>query len=145
MHRVIFLLLKKDGHYDACNPADVNKETNMFPVNIFKEKVNRSCDAWNSTMESKLSKPCIKFGHVNARSLYPKLDEIISVVVKHDSDVFCVSETWLGEQFKDNDLKIPDFNLYRKDRVDALGGGVCIYSKNHLTVKIRKDLMFDEI
>ena len=84
-------------------------------------------------------------GHVNARSLYPKLDEINAVVVKHDFDVFCVSETWLGEQFKDNDLEIPDYNIYRKDRVDALGGGVCIYIKNHITVKIRRDLMFDEI
>ena len=65
--------------------------------------------------------------------------------MKHDCDVFCVSETWLGEQFKDNDLEIPDYNIYRKDRVDALGGGVCIYIKNHVAVKIRKDIMFDEI
>ena len=121
------------------------KKATMFPVNIFKEKVNHSCDAGNSSKESKFSKPCVKFGHVNARSLYPKLDEINAVVVKHDFDVFCVSEKWLGEQFKDNDLEIPDYSIYRKDRVDALGGGVCIYIKNHLTVKIRKDLMFDEI
>ena len=65
------LLFKGDDHYDACIPADFNKETTMFPVNIFKEKVNRSREAVNSTKESKFSKPCIKFGHVNARSLYP--------------------------------------------------------------------------
>ena len=117
----------------------------MFTVNILKEKVNRSREAGNSTKESKFSKPCIKFGHVNARSLYPKLDEINDVVVKHDFDVFCVSETWLGERFKGKDVGIPDYNIYRKDRVEALGGGVCIYIKNHLTVKVRKDLMFDEI
>ena len=93
------LLLKKDDHYDACIPADVIKETTMFPVNIFKEKVNRSREAGNGTKESKFSKPCIKFGHVNARRLYPKLDEINAVVVKHDFDVFCVSEKWLGERF----------------------------------------------
>ena len=32
------LLFKNDYHYDACIPADVNKETTMFPVNIFKDK-----------------------------------------------------------------------------------------------------------
>ena len=43
------LLFKKDDHYDACIPADVNKETTMFSVNIFKEKINRSCDSGNSS------------------------------------------------------------------------------------------------
>ena len=123
------LLFKRDDHYDACIPADFNKETTMFPANIFKEKVNRSHEAGNSTKESKFSKPRIKFGHVNARSLYPKLDEINAVVVKLDFDVFCVGETWLGERFKDKDVEIPDYNIYRKDRVDALGGCVCIYIK----------------
>ena len=94
------LLFKKDDHYDACIPADVNKEATMFPVNIFKEKVNRCCDAGNSSKESKLSKPCIKFCHVNARSLYPKLDGINAVVVKHDFDVFCINETWLGDNLR---------------------------------------------
>ena len=139
------VLFKKDDHYDACIPADANKETTMFRVTTFKEKVNRSCDGENSIKESKFSKPCIRFGHASARSLYPKLDEINAVVVKQDFDVLCVSDMWLGEQFKDNDLEIPDYYIYRKDRVDALGGGVCIYIKNHLTVKIRKDLMFDAI
>ena len=113
----------------ACIPADVNKETTMFTVNVFIEKVNRSHEAGNSTKESKFSKPCFKFGHVNARNLYPKTDEINAVVVKHDFDVFCVSETWLGERFKDNDVEIPDYNIYRKDRVDALGGGVYLYQE----------------
>ena len=101
----------------------------MFTVNVFREKVNRSHEAGNSTKESKVSKPCFKFGHVNARNLYPKTDEINAVVVKHDFDVFCVSETWLGERFKDNDVEIPDYNIYRKDRVDALGGGVYLYQE----------------
>ena len=72
------------------------KKTTMFPISIFQEKGNRSYDAGNSTKESKFSKPCIKFGHVNARSLYPKLDEINAVVVKHDVDVFCIGETYTG-------------------------------------------------
>ena len=38
--------------------------------------------------ERKLPKVKIKFGHVNARSRYPKLDEIHTVVKKHDFDVF---------------------------------------------------------
>ena len=100
---------------------------------------------WKEYLGEQILQTMYKFGHINVRSLYPKLDEINAVVVKHDFDVVCVSETWLGEQFKDNDVEIPDYNIYRKDRVDALGGGVCIYIKNHLTIEIKKYLMLDEI
>ena len=95
--------------------------------------------------ERKLPKVKIKFGHVNARSLYPKLDEIHTVVKKHDFDVFCVCETWLGDQYKNNDVSIPGYNIFRKDRSDTKGGGVCIYVKDHFVVKTRNDLMFDEV
>ena len=95
--------------------------------------------------ERKLPKVKIKFGHVNARSLYTKLDEIHTVVKKHDFDVFCVCETWLGDQYKNNDVSIPGYNIFRKDRSDTKGGGVCIYVKDHFVVKTRNDLMFDEV
>ena len=43
------------------------------------------------------------------------------------------------EQFKNNDADIPDYDICRKERDDAVAGGVCIYVKVHFTVKIRKD------
>ena len=63
----------------------------------------------------------------------------------HDFDVLCISETWLSEHVKDNDISIPGYNIFRKDRKHSLGGGVCIYVKENFIVKIREDLMFDEV
>ena len=40
-----------------------------------------------------------------------------------------------------SDVDIPDYNIYRKDRDGASGGGVFIYIEKHFTVKIKKDLM----
>ena len=66
----------------------------------------------------------VKFGHINSRSLYPKKDEIEFIITKNDFDVLCISETWLSEHVKDNDISIPGYNIFRKDRKHSLGGGV---------------------
>ena len=58
---------------------------------------------------------------------------------------FCVCETWLGDQYKNNDVSIPGYNIFRKDRSDTKGGGVSLYVKDHFVVKTRNDLMFDEV
>ena len=123
----LILLYKKEDYYDACTPSHVTEETSTLSVNVSERQGNHSCDVESSSTENKFSEYNIKFGHVNARSLYPKLDEINYIVMKHDFDIFCISETWLGDQFKNSDVDIPDYDIYRKDRDGALGGGVCIY------------------
>ena len=42
----------------------------------------------------------------------------------------CVTETWLSSTVPDSNITIPGFNLFRKDRTDTSGGGVCIYLKS---------------
>ena len=86
-----------------------------------------------------------KIGHLNTRSLYPKIDEIRSIVDKNDFDIFCVSETWLHEYIKDDEIHIPGYNIYRRDRNTGAGGGVCIYVKEDIHVNLRTDLMFENI
>ena len=71
--------------------------------------------------------------------------EIHTVVKKHDFDVFCVCETWLGDQYKNDDMFIPRYSKFRKYRINTKGGGVCINVKDHLVVKTKNDLMFDEV
>ena len=40
---------------------------------------------------------------------------------------------------------IEGYSLFRKDRNSGRGGGVCVYIKNYHEVKLRNDLMSDEI
>ena len=56
----------------------------------------------------------------NIRALTNKVDEI--------------SETWLSPSVPDSCVAIPDYNLFRKDRVTT-GGGVCIYLDHKVHVK----------
>ena len=121
------LLYKKEDHYDACTPSQVTEETSTLSVNVSETQGNHSCSVEGSSTDNKVSEYDIKFGHVNARNLYPKLDEINAIVMKHDFDIFCIRETWPGDQFKNSDVDIPDYNIYRKDKDGALCGGVYIY------------------
>ena len=84
------LLYKKEDHYDACTPSQVTEETSTLSVNVSETQGNHSCSVEGSSTDNKFSEYDIKFGHVNARNLYPKLDEINAIVMKHDL-IFSVS------------------------------------------------------
>ena len=80
-----------------------------------------------------------KIGCLNARSLYPKLEEISRFVITNHFDIFIVNETWLDSSFTDADLEIHDYNIFRRDR-SRQGGGVCIYVKTHLKCNLVSDM-----
>ena len=60
--------------------------------------------------------------YYNARSLLPKIDEITET---ESPDVTCIVETWLSNNISDNELVIPDYQIFRRDR-DRHGGGTCV-------------------
>lgn len=90
--------------------------------------------------------------HINARSLYAfdhdlksnrtKLDEIESVLcLQFQYDIICISETWLNSNISDEDVKISNYKVYRKDRSDDSGyGGVAIYVADHLLSERRVEI-----
>ena len=62
------------------------------------------------------------------------LDEIKLLVEDRQIDVLCISETWLSPDLPDHFIDIPNYNLYRCDY--GKGGGVCIYVKIDLKIKV---------
>ena len=59
----------------------------------------------------------LKLGHVNACSLYPKIDEIQFILITLDLDILCISETWLHDQIKDQIISVEGYDVLRKDRL----------------------------
>ena len=88
--------------------------------------------------------------HVNMRSLMPgdrhvKLDDLHSTLcIENNSDVICISETWLDDTIDDSDVIIPGYQLFRRDR-NRHGGGVAIYIKDVLPVKEISELKIEGI
>ena len=72
--------------------------------------------------------------YFNARSLIPKLDELCAIVETHNPDVVSIVESWLCADIPDNEISIPGYHVFRKDR-HRHGGGVLLYIKDMFVVR----------
>ncbi|KAK9701572.1 hypothetical protein QE152_g30473 [Popillia japonica] len=81
------------------------------------------------------STDCVRMGHINVRSLLPKVNEIKNLILHRNLDILCLSETWLSEMVTHNSICIEGYNIIRKDR-GSRGGGVAIYIKKNFTFSI---------
>lgn len=95
----------------------------------------------SSDIENKwLKNKGLHFCHLNIHYLYPKLDEIKTLLHNQTNiDILCLCETFLHDKFSDDELKIDGYNFVRKDR-QRHGGGLIIYIKSNLSFLHRTDL-----
>jgi hypothetical protein len=73
-------------------------------------------------------------------SLAPKIDEIAYTIKTVDADIALFTETWLRDTVPDISININHYQLYRRDCVNRLHGGVCMYVKDSIHCKILADL-----
>lgn len=64
--------------------------------------------------------------------MFPKRDELCSVVDSCDADLIVLTETWLSAKVYNNELfhGTKRYNIYRNDRIDRSGGGVLLAVAN---------------
>lgn len=70
--------------------------------------------------------------HLNAQSLYPKIDEFRYVFEGSNMDIICVSETWYNAKLPDILCNLKGYDLFRADRNGQRGGGVAIYIRSSI-------------
>ena len=68
--------------------------------------------------------------HLNIRGLASKLDEVKGVISKHKFQIFCLTETFIHKDEKDNFYEIPGYDIIRRDRAEKFGGGILCYIQN---------------
>ena len=81
---------------------------------------------------------CIMF---NARSLKNKLPDFYEIICNNSYNCIFITETWLNDNLP-NSLLDPEnmFNVYRDDRIDRIGGGVCcLIAKNFRVAQMAID------
>nr|VZH96736.1 unnamed protein product [Spirometra erinaceieuropaei] len=71
---------------------------------------------------------------MNAQSLISKLDELKLCLAELSPDVLAVTETWLSGNISDNEVALPEYQIYRRDREHRQGGGVVVYVNDGLAV-----------
>ena len=74
-------------------------------------------------------------GHLNSRSLNKNFIELKHVLDNTEFDAFAVSETWLTKNTPKSRYILNNFNIFRSDRLNKRGGGLCIYVRNNYTCK----------
>ena len=67
------------------------------------------------------------------RSLRNKVSDVHAIIHTHNIDILAITETWLDPSIADSLLYVPGYCIFRHDRKDRPGGGVCIYVRNSLT------------
>ena len=76
----------------------------------------------------------------NVMSLVPKINEVRPYVINTNADVAVFTETWLKSSILDSVIDIPGFRIIRKDRMERIHGGVCLYIKKQIKCCILPEL-----
>lgn len=70
--------------------------------------------------------------YTNIASLPAKFNDFVPFVISSNPSIVLLSESWLNTTIPDTLLNLQGFTLYRSDRQDRVGGGVCCYINNDL-------------
>ena len=84
----------------------------------------------------------VKIAHLNVRSLKCR-DHFLLVkdtILSNKFDVFTISESWLDVSVSDLEIEVPGYNIYRVDRSNKTGGGICAYVLNTYCTELMGDI-----
>ena len=73
--------------------------------------------------------------YYNARSLYPKLDELHALCYIERPEVVCITETWLCDDIGELEVSIPGYSCVRCDR-NRHGGAVALFISDKLEYQV---------
>ena len=75
---------------------------------------------------------CVLF---NSQSLCNKFSILSHMLDNSDLDIVCITETWLKSRIPDSCIvNGSDYSIWRSDRMEKTGGGVCIITRNKSVV-----------
>ncbi len=66
------------------------------------------------------------------------LERFQNLVYNENSDVICVTETWLTDEVSNKEILHSGFTIYRKDRTNRCGGGVLIAIKTETFKSVKE-------
>ena len=81
--------------------------------------------------------------HYNVQSILNKLD-LIETELRH-FDAISITESWLDQRTSDEDLKLNDYKLFRRDIVGDNHGGICVYVWENIYSCMRNDIELPNI
>ena len=114
-----------------------------FLLLIGNIEINPGPEICNKLDRSRIGYGHLKIAHVNACSLFPKIDLVDLELSDHD--IVLVSETHLDNSIVNNDIILKGFqDPLRKDR-NRQGGGVAINVKSNVYCQVKTEFNTDDL
>ena len=77
-------------------------------------------------------------------SIVPKIDEIFYSLNSQNIDIALFTEIWLKNTIPNEVINIVGYHLYRRDRINCMHGGVCMFVKDSIISQELTELQSDE-
>ena len=97
-----------------------------------------------SGVKKKSNNSDVKIAHLNVRSLKSRHHYVLvkETILTNKFDIFTISESWLDDSVTDREVEIPGYDIYRVDRLNKNGGGICVYVLQSFKTEYYKDLSY---
>ena len=130
--------------------GNADPDENYFDENIFS-KINAqyfSTDETKETLKPLNNKPAFSIIHINIRSMSQNFDELKSLLnnINFTFSIICLTETWCSDEsfIKNSNFQLSGYNSLHLERKNKRGGGVCVFIREDLIFKKRKDFSVSE-
>jgi exonuclease III len=70
--------------------------------------------------------------YTNIASLMAKFNDFSMEIANSKPNIIALTETWLNSDVSNNMIGLNNYKVFRKDRINGRGGGVCIYVNENL-------------
>ena len=137
-----------------------NIKANLFPINsISDDTYDPDANFFNDKLDeidfkyytedqliqfsSTLDTKTFSIFHLNIRSLNKNIENLQNLVcvLKGHFKIIVLTETWCGDTATKNSIyQIPNYTVIHKTRKEKQGGGLCMFIRNDLNLKLRNDL-----
>ena len=116
-------------------PLPSSESSNTYPLTVSNPPhsgIKPGLDRTSETIQCEMSNPDnsakhdINILYYNARSLFPKIDELRLECANRRPDIVCIVESWIDNSVTNGELLLSGYQLYRRDR-NRHGGGILIY------------------
>ena len=119
----------------------------MYPSiysSIEDEELNRCIVQYSALCGQANVTDDLVIGHLNVRSLLPKIHEIQFILHISNFDILCINESWLDDSISAQDIAVSGYSTVTKHR-NRHGGGIVVYIKNEVKFDRRIDLELPEL
>ena len=101
-----------------------------------------SSQEFNNLVQARYFNDKLSFLRLNIRSIRNKFDALINYLnsLDHKFSIIALTETWINNNDGDN-FEIPGYNSTKLVRQNKIGGGISIFTRDDLNVKLRNDLI----